>query len=326
MIYIDFNGRCGDQFFQYAFARNIQLHIKNNEAMSFNFFNQERWRKKLNDPSFRNNLEDFCVVPNISYVNEKTNLDRFGSKKQKKIFSRYRFVKKLSNKLKMKKLAKWYHRKMQRNGIYYDDDYFKLYSYPKHTCNIFIRGYFENYKNFYGNSVLTEHLYSELVANLKINEDNKEMLQQIKNTNSICVSLRSWKEIGDNSKVYNSRMICGKDYYFNAIDIMKKRFPDSTFFIFSDDLDWAKDILKKYEDCSFVFEKSNNSISDKILLMSSCKHFIIANSSFSWWAQYLSRNPNKTVISPDHWYNDSDDTRIINPEWIVLGTRMNDNL
>lgn len=323
MIYIDFNGRCGDQFFQYAFARNIQLHINNYEMMNFNFYNQERWKKKLNDDSFKNNLKDFCVAQNESYVNEKTNLERFGSTKQKKLFSRYEFAKKLTTRLKIKWLAVAHQRKMQKNGIYYDDEYFELYSYPKTKCNVFIRGYFENYKNFYDNKSLIEHLHSELVPVLPIDKKNKDMLHLIESKESICVSLRSWKEIGNDSKTFNSRMICGENYYLKAINYMKNKFPDSTFFVFSDDIDWAKKTLNKIKDCIFIFEEKGNSIGDKILLMSSCKHFIIANSSFSWWVQYLSKNYNKTVVSPNRWYNDNDDTRIINPDWIILDTSVN---
>lgn len=323
MIYIDFNGRCGDQFFQYAFARNIQLHTTNKEPIQFNFYNQERWRTKLNDDSFRDNLKDFCVVSNNSYINKETNLDRFGSKKQKKLLSKYQFVKKICHKLKIQRFAIWYQHKMQRNGIFYDDEYFELYRYPNSQCDIFIRGYFENYKNFYGSDLLIEHLRSELVPNANIDKHNIEMLQLIKNTNSICVSLRSWKEIESDSKTFNSRMICGEKYYLNAITFMKKRFKDSTFFIFSDDIEWAKETLQKIKDCTFMFEEKNNTIGDKILLMSNCKHFIIANSSFSWWAQYLSKNPNKTVISPSRWYNDRNDARILNPSWIIMSDDIN---
>lgn len=323
MVYIDFNGRCGDQFFQYAFARNIQLRISNKEKMNFNFYNQERWRIKTNDNSFKNNLKEFCVVSNDSYINEKTNLERFGSKKQKCLLKKYRRIKRVCSKFGIKKPAIRFQHKMQKNGIYYDDEFFELFDYPKNECDIFVRGYFENYKNFYDNDLLTKCLYQELLPIEKISENNEEMLRLIKTTNSICVSLRSWKEIGFDQKTYNSRMICGEHYYLNAINIMKKRFPDAVFFIFSDDIDWAKDTLGKIEDCKFMYEGKNNSIGDKIILMSSCKHFIIANSSFSWWIQYLSKNPDKTVISPNRWYNDSDDTRIINPSWLILDTGVN---
>lgn len=318
MIYIDFNGRCGDQFFQYAFARKIQLHTNNQEIINFNFYNQERWKNKLNDPSFRNNLKDFNVVANNCYINSTTNLERFGSKKQKKMLKRYELIKKICYRLKIRKSAILYQCKMQKNGLFYDDEFFELYRYPKSNCDVFIRGYFENYKNFYDDEDLMEHLHSELIPIESIDEHNNNMLHLIKNTNSICVSLRSWKEIGNDSKTYNSRMICGKDYYFKAIETMKQRFPDSLFFIFSDDIEWARQILKEIKGCSFVFEEGNNSIGDKIVLMSNCKHFIIANSSFSWWVQYLSKNKTKVIVSPNRWYSDNGDVRIINPLWTIL--------
>lgn len=57
---------------------------------------------------------------------------------------------------------------------------------------------------------------------------------------------------------------------------------------------------------------------ETLRLMYSCKHFIISNSTFSWWGQYLSRNDHKIVISPSKWNNDDFDTPLLEDEWIKL--------
>ena len=68
MIYVDLNGRCGDQFFQYAFARKIQNYLHNLEPLQLNFYNQQRWKNKICDDSFRNDLCHFKIVQNNSFV------------------------------------------------------------------------------------------------------------------------------------------------------------------------------------------------------------------------------------------------------------------
>ena len=316
MIYVDFNGRCGDQFFQYAFARKIQLKISDQNPLQFNFYNQERWRKKINDESFRNDLQFFNVVNNNSFVNEKNNFERFSAAKQKKLFKKYIFIKKVAYRTKLKFLAKHYQKKIQKNGIYYDDEYFELYAFPKKNTDVFIRGYFENYKYYYNDEKLRDALLIELTPKKRTLSEDDSLYNYILSHECTCVSLRSWGEVKGNKNTFTSRMVCGEEYYKSALEKMKRTHPDATFVIFSDNIEWAKKVIgEKYP---ALYESGNNTICEKIVLMSSCKHFIIANSSFSWWTQYLSNNSNKDVISPNRWYTDNSDTRVINKDWIII--------
>ena len=320
MIYIDFNGRCGDQFFQYSFARKIQLATDNTDKLQFNFYNEKRWRDKLNDDSFRNDLVFFNVVENDSFVNNTENIYRFGSKKQINLYKNYKRFSRLLKKLNMHKMAVFCQKKLQKNGIYYDDAFFDLYCFPKKGKNVFLRGYFEDYK-YYNDKKLIDVLIRELTPkNSNVVDD--AFFETIKKSNSVCLSMRSWGEVSNYSHIINSRRVCDSQYYKNALQKIKQLCPKSTIIVFSDDIEWARRILNNVE--NVVFESKDYNICEKVLLMSSCKHFIISNSSFSWWTQFLSPNKEKIIISPNRWYNDRNDTRLINPNWIIIDTHVSD--
>lgn len=312
-IYIDFNGRCGDQFFQYAFARKIQIHLNNSEPLQFNFFNQKRWQEKINDKSFKNDLQLFNVVKNNSFISNKQNLLVYGSKKQKRLVSHYRFWRKVSQKLKFPIFCKLFQKKLQKNGVFHEDEYFTFLAYPKKNVNVFLRGYFEDFRNF-RDEKLKFLLKQELTPiNKKVDENFHKL---VKESESVCVSMRSWKEVSQFKDVINSRFICGKDYFLTAMNKMKEMIPTCKFFIFSDDMQFAHDNVS--ENFDVVFENEGYSLTEKIILMTSCKHFVLSNSSFSWWMQYLSDGINKATISPTRWYTDKDDKRIIDDDWIQI--------
>ena len=102
------------------------------------------------------------------------------------------------------------------------------------------------------------------------------------------------------------------NYYVRAMAI----FPNEKFLIFSDDIKWCKESLL-FKGCDFSEGKSEV---EDMNLMASCKHQIIGNSSFSWWAAYLNKNPDKIVVAPKKWFaKDEDDYLIgIPPEWLRI--------
>lgn len=97
------------------------------------------------------------------------------------------------------------------------------------------------------------------------------------------------------------------DYYERAMAL----FPDDDFVIFTDDPEWCK---KKYKGDRIQIMERGNDVED-FNLLASCKHQIIANSSFSWWAAYLNPNPSKRIIAPKQWYSDGVERTKCPPEW-----------
>jgi hypothetical protein len=91
-------------------------------------------------------------------------------------------------------------------------------------------------------------------------------------------------------------------YFRDAISLMaRNEFPARpTIFVFSDDLGWCRNTLGDLgEDLVFVDNNDNDSGSADMYLMSRCRHFILSNSTFSYWAEFLSdRSPDKLVITP----------------------------
>ena len=120
--------------------------------------------------------------------------------------------------------------------------------------------------------------------------------------NSVSIHIRRGDYIL-NKETNSYHGTCEIDYYEKAIQHIESKIQSPTFFIFSDDIEWAKENLK-IEGALYV---SNPSLTEceELILMSKCKHNIIANSSFSWWGAWLNTNPEKINIGPLKWFNDS---------------------
>lgn len=105
------------------------------------------------------------------------------------------------------------------------------------------------------------------------------------------------------------------EYYLKAAE----RIPSNKFLVFSDDPGWCK---QNFKDPKFTINETSSLVSD-VRKMISCSNFIIANSSFSWWMAWLSRNANKVVIAPNNWFGPKlSETHpisdLIPPKWILI--------
>ena len=115
---------------------------------------------------------------------------------------------------------------------------------------------------------------------------------------------------------------CGIEYYADAIQALVERVGEPHFFVFSDDLPWCERFLDFHgRPHTFVRGAGNEGGPQRDLrLMSLCRHFIIANSSFSWWGAWLGAAPDKLVIAPRIWFRDipDDSAAMTPPDWLRL--------
>lgn len=178
--------------------------------------------------------------------------------------------------------------------------------------DIFIKGYFQSEKYFIK---YEKEIRNDFQITSPLKEITKDALKKIEKVNSVSLHIRR----GD----YLTNTIHNTDkekYYGKAIEIIESKVENPVFFVFSDDMDWVTSNFKIKHPTVFIDFNDALTNYEDIKLMASCKHNIIANSSFSWWSAWLNENPNKIVLAPSQWFNDNTrDTKDIIPDsWIKV--------
>lgn len=177
----------------------------------------------------------------------------------------------------------------------------------------FFSGYWQTSKYFNGvkNQIREAYKFNEAF----MSAEQVRMLKKIRQTESVAI----WFRRGDYLAPKNIGCfgnICTKEYYYKAMSYMKSRYQDAEFFIFSNDSDYIAQNYSEYN--LMLYDDDTSDIKDyDMYLMSSCKHLIIANSTFSWWAAWL-HGDNGTIIAPAKWMNEREDTDIWEEYWIKM--------
>lgn len=191
----------------------------------------------------------------------------------------------------------------------------------------YLTGYFQSEKYFKDieSKVRDAFRFSDKIwENIPLEMIHKirDYQKRIDSVTSVSIHVRRGDYL-ENSEAYGG--ICTEDYYEKAIEYIKDRFPDAVFFVFSNEPKWAKDWIdgKYASECNNnCFEIIDGTSEDTgyldLFLMSRCRHYILANSSFSWWGAWLNASPEKTVVAPSKWFNHQDCKDIYMEEMIKI--------
>lgn len=154
----------------------------------------------------------------------------------------------------------------------------------------------------WANSNYIETIREELLSDFKfinpLEGENKSFSQKMRSENSVCIHVRR------NEYVTMGLSVTSENYYHQAIEIIKSKILNPTFYIFSDDHEYCKKLFSNLIDFTLITGNSGRNSYKDMQLMNFCKHNIIANSTFSFWGAYLSNYTNKIVITPNiSWGN-----------------------
>jgi hypothetical protein len=290
MVVIKVIGGLGNQLFQYALGRAIEIKLGYKVKYDICDFKTYKLR------NFE--LDKFKTKFELSSKFENILLRNIISKSLYKIHSKF------PSYISIRILN------------YYLESEFKfvnnLFEIPE---SIYLSGYWQSEKYF---REIKNVLIDELILKNQPSVENSKYLQKITNSNSVSIHIRRGDYIEDIS-TNNIHGFCGLNYYNKSISTIESQINDPTFFVFSDDINWAKNNIRSKFTIYFVDINSDKPEED-LRLMSNCKHNIIANSSFSWWAAWLNPNINKIVIAPQLWFANQykNSINIVPIDWIKI--------
>lgn len=270
-------GGLGNQLFQYAMAKNI-IESKKCKLLlddTCGMFDSPR--------KFELNELNICGIKTISpRLSRKYNNYR-------------RYCDAFMNSSKIDK-NKTFSSKIFRYGFEREE-----FVYQDNSNYNYLDGYWQNTKYFYK---IKSILNNEFSYKWNLSDIQEKYLFRINSTNSVGVHIRR----GDYLNLSNYYEVLDNAYYAKAIDYINEIIIDPVFFIFSDDINWCK---QNFKGDNFIFTDSeiNTNAKEDFEMLKKCKHHIISNSTFSWWASWLSMNDKNITIAPSKWYKNDEQNR-----------------
>ena len=290
MVICQLAGGLGNQLFQYAYgfsrAKSLGVQFK----IDISFFDDYEWHEYSLSPF--NISAEIATNAEIELLRSIDNT--LWHRVQRKLIGKKNHV-------------------VKEDNLKFNSNYLDI------SKSCYLIGYWQSAKYFEEN---WNSLSSEFEILYPPSEENLKLINILGNDHfSISLHVRrgNYANIESVNKTHGTMPL---EYYEKAIRYFGDLIQNPTFYIFSDDIEWARCSLKIPYNTIYVDINDEKSDFEDLRLMSLCKHNILANSTFSWWGAYLNKNPNKSVIAPKMWFKDEilnqQTTDLIPKSWIRI--------
>lgn len=307
-LYVQLMGGLGNQLFQIA-AGMYHAELSGRKLIIDDSYGNFR-KNKLGSPDlFSYNLKDFTLVGNktnkVSILRKAFGLLIRISFKNKMRFSDIFIIRLLGLvisfflSLKFRRLVKlWSARDLGFEEI------------PTSRVSQYIFGYFQTYK-FASDLKITNKLKKLSVSSIAV--EKHRILASAEKPLIIHVRLSDYL-------IESQFGVLSSEYYKNAIFVMTEKFGFKKLWVFSDDIKKAKLIIPEtyHHLCRWIDDVEDPS-AETLEKMRFGGGYIIGNSTFSWWAAFLSYSTAPPTIAPFPWFTGLDNPRDLIPnEWMLI--------
>lgn len=298
MIIIRLSGGIGNQLFQYAFGRTLSIKNATTLKADISDFNNPK-----NPRTYK--LDAYNTVMEIAALDDFKSIgipDPTAQEIARRVIRRiYR--------------AKEHFVPLPKRKLILEPSFQFHPELLNASQNCYLSGVWQSEKYF---APIADVLRKEITLKNTPTPQTESWIQKMRTCNSVSLHIRRGDYVA-NQKTHAFHGVCSPRYYQDAVRFISQKIPHPTFFIFSDDIDWVKEHFRIAQPAMYV---SDGTIPDyeELVIMSNCKHHIIANSSFSWWGAWLNPHTEKIVVTPKKWFaSESVPTQDLIPDtWITI--------
>jgi hypothetical protein len=294
-VIVSLYGGLGNQLFQYAVARAISFRFNSPLVLDLTWFNEVLHQSGMT-------VRKYALAPfdlPVQLQSSTTAPNKFSQ-----IQSTLRSL--ISRRLGIHFGEKRY----AESSFRFDKDVLNL------QPPVWLSGYWQSHYYF---DDVANIIRKDLSITCTLSKNSAEILKKISNTDSICVHVRRGDYVTNKSaSLFHG--LCTLEYYLKGVKLVTQGLKHPHGFVFSDDPEWVKANLDIGIDFTVVDVNGPDDAHQDLWLMSACKHFVIANSSLSWWGAWLGNDAEKRVIYPNRWFTDStiNTSDLFPEEWISL--------